>query len=66
MSAVSFVIVMVFVYDLPGLLLSEKISHIGSTFQVDLSFLIFWAIFTLLSYVFQHGQQLQQLSDETL
>jgi len=59
-------IVMVFVYDLPGLLLSEKISHITGTFQVDLSFLIYWAIFTLLSYVFQHGQQLQQLSDETL
>ena len=59
-------IVMVFVFDLPGLLLNEKISHIGGTFQVDLSFLIYWAIFTLLSYVFQHGQQLQQLSDETL
>ena len=59
-------IVMVFIYDLPGLLLSEKIAHISGTFQVDLSFLIFWAIFTLLSYVFQHGQQLQQLSDETL
>ena len=59
-------IVMVFVYDLPGLLLSEKIAHIGGTFQVDLSFLIYWAILTLLSYVFQHGQQLQQLSDETL
>ena len=59
-------IVMVFIYDLPNLLLSEKISHIGGTFQVDLSFLIYWAIFTLLSYVFQHGQQLQQLSDETL
>ena len=59
-------IVMVFVYDLPGLLLSEKISHIGGTFQVDLTFLIYWAIFTLLSFVFQHGQQLQQLSDETL
>ena len=59
-------VVMVFVYDLPGLLLSEKISHIGGTFQVDLSFLIYWAILTLLSYVFQHGQQLQQLSDETL
>ena len=59
-------IVMVFVYDLPGLLLSEKISHIGSTFQVDLSFLIYWAILTLLSYVFQYGQQLQQLSDGTL
>ena len=59
-------IVAVFVYDLPGLLLSEKISHIGGTFQVELSFLVYWAIFTLLSYVFQHGQQLQQLSDETL
>ena len=59
-------IIMVFVYDLPGLLLNEKISHITGTFQVDLTFLIYWAIFTLLSYVFQHGQQLQQLSDETL
>ena len=59
-------IIMVFVYDLPGLLLNEKISHIAGTFQVDLAFLIYWAIFTLLSYVFQHGQQLQQLSDETL
>ena len=59
-------LVMVFVYDLPNLLLSEKISHIGSAFQVDLSFLIYWAILTLLSYVFQYGQQLQQLSDETL
>lgn len=59
-------IVMVFVYDLPSLLLSEKISHIGGTFPVDLSFLIYWAILTLLSYVFKHGQQLQQLSDETL
>lgn len=59
-------IVMVFVYDLPGLLLSEKVGHIAGTFQVDLTFLIYWAILTLLSYVFQHGQQLQQLSDETL
>ena len=59
-------IVMVFVYDLPNLLLSEKISYIGSNFQVDLSFLIYWAILTLLSYVFQYGQQLQKLSDETL
>lgn len=64
--ALSEAIVMVYVYDLPGLLQSEKISSIGITFDVDLSFLIYWAIFTLLSYVFQHGQQLQQLSDETL
>jgi len=59
-------IVAIFVYDLPGLLLSEKISRIEGSIQVDLSFLIYWAILMLLSYVFQHGQQLQQLSDETL
>ena len=54
-------IVMIFIYDLPSLLLSEKISYIGGTIQIDLSFLIYWAILTLLSYVFQYGQQLQQL-----
>ena len=59
-------IAVAFLYDLPSLLLSEKISHIGITFRVDLWFLVCWAIFMLLSYVFQHGQQLQQLSDETL
>lgn len=59
-------IIMVFAYDLPGLLLSEKICNVGSEFQVNLAFLVYWAILMLLSYVFQHGQQLQQLSDETL
>ena len=59
-------IMMVFVYDLPGLLVSEKIAHVGGMFQVDLTFLIYWAVLLLLSYVFQYGEQLQQLSDETL
>lgn len=59
-------IMMVFVYDLPGLLDSEKIAHVGGMFQVDLTFLIYWAVLLLLSYVFQYGEQLQQLSDETL
>ena len=56
----------VFVYDLPGLLISEKISHVGGMFQVDLTFLIYWAVLLLLSYVFRYGEELQQLSDETL
>ena len=56
----------VFLYGLPQLLLSEKITHVGSMFQIDLSFLIYWAILMLLSYVFRYGQELQQLSDETL
>ena len=59
-------ILTVFVYDLPSLLLSEKISHVSGMFEVDLTFLIYWAIFTLLSYVFSYGEQLQKLSDETL
>lgn len=59
-------IISVFVYDLPSLLISEKITHVGGMFQVDLTFLIYWAILLLLSYVFRYGEQLQQLSDETL
>ena len=59
-------IMTVFVYDLPGLLIGEKITHGGGMFNVDLSFLIYWAILMLLSYVFRYGEQLQQLSDETL
>ena len=59
-------ILAVFVYDLPGLLISEKITHVGGMFHIDLTFLIYWAILLLLSYVFRYGEQLQQLSDETL
>ena len=59
-------IISVFVYDLPALLVSEKITHVGGMFNVDLTFLVYWAIFTLLSYVFRYGEQLQQLDDETL
>ena len=59
-------ILTVFVYDLPGLLISEKIDHVGGMFQVDLTFVIYWAFLMLLSYVFRYGEELQQLSDETL
>ena len=59
-------IMVVFVYDLPSLLISEKITHVSGMFKIDLTFLIYWAILMLLSYVFQHGEELQQLSDETL
>ena len=59
-------IMTVFVYDLPGLLISEKVTHVGGMFSVDLTFLVYWAILLLLSYVFRYGEQLQQLSDETL
>ena len=59
-------IISVFVYDLPALLVSEKITHVGGMFEVDLSFVVYWAILMLLSYVFSYGEQLQKLDDETL
>jgi hypothetical protein len=59
-------IMMVFVYGLPDLLISEKIPHITANFTVNLTFVICWAILILLSYVFRYGESLQQLSDETL
>lgn len=59
-------IMCVFVYDLPGLLISEKITHVGGMFKIDLAFIVYWAILMLLSYVFRYGESLQQLSDETL
>ena len=59
-------IMTVFVYGLPSLLISEKITHVGGMFQVDLTFLIYWAVLLLLSYVFRYGEELQTLSDETL
>lgn len=57
---------MIFLADLPNLLISEKITHVGFKFDAELSFLVVSAVFLLLSYVFQYGEQLQQLSDETL
>ena len=59
-------IMTVFVYDLPNLLISDKIVHVDGMFQVDLAFVVYWAILLLLSYVFRYGEELQQLSDETL
>ena len=59
-------IMTVFVYDLPGLMIGEKITHVGGIFNIDLTFIVYWAILLLLSYVFHYGEQLQQLSDETL
>lgn len=58
--------IMVFAYDLRGLILSDKIPVVGFNFELDLSFLYTWGILMLLSYVFQYGEKLQQLSDETL
>ena len=58
--------IMVYAYDLRSLLLSNNIPVVDFNFEIDLSFLFTWGILMLLSYVFQYGEQLQQLSDETV
>lgn len=59
-------VIFVFGFDLPGLLIGEKITHVSIHMNLDLTFLVIAAILSLLSYVFGYGEQLQQLSDETL
>ena len=56
----------ILIFDIPSLLLGEKITHVNFNFEFDLTFLVLWAVLTLTSYVFRYGEELQQLSDETL
>ena len=53
-------------YQLNALLLSDKITKVTFNYSFDFSFLLIAAVLYLLSLVFSYGQELQQLSDETL
>ena len=53
-------------FDLENLLCSDKIIGINIHASLDATFLLAGAILLFLSYIFRHGEQLQQLSDETL
>lgn len=53
-------------YDLQNLFISDSITHLSIMYDFDLDFLVVGAILLLLSYIFSYGEQLQQLSDETL
>ncbi len=44
----------------------KYVTQIKFDIRIELSFLIFAALIYLLSYIFRYGQELQQLSDETL
>ncbi len=54
------------VQNMDTLLISDKITHVDVNVSFDPSFLIIPAVFFLLAYVFKYGEQLQNLSDETL
>lgn len=53
-------------YDLGALFLSDKITQVTTSHSFDATFLIYAVVLFLLSEIFRHGAQLQQLSDETL
>lgn len=45
---------------------TKYVTQINFDIRIEFSFLIFAALIYLLSYIFRYGQELQQLSDETL
>lgn len=45
---------------------TKYVTQIKFDIRLHLSFLVFAALIYLLSYIFRYGQELQQLSDETL
>lgn len=53
-------------YDLDALFLGAMINGYELQFDLELTFLFWSCVLFLLSYVFAHGYELQQLSDETL
>ncbi len=57
---------LVSIFDPASLLRNEKVLGVSVNLTADLTPLLFAAALYLLSKVFQYGQELQQLSDETL
>ena len=53
-------------YDLTSLLLSDAITAVTVSYEVNFTFVGIFLILRLLASVFQYGTELQQLSDETL
>ena len=53
-------------YHLADLFRGSLITDVDFLFQVDYTFLLAASVFFLLSWVFQYGEELQQLSDETV
>lgn len=53
-------------YQLQQILLSDQLLKVTFHYSFDLSFLLIAAVLYLLSCVFRYGEELQQLSDETL
>ena len=53
-------------FKLHDLLISENVKHVNFNFTFESGFIIVFLVLLLMSYVFDYGAELQQLSDETL
>ena len=59
-------VITMFAYNMSNIMNPEVVTGINMHCNLDLTFLLYFGILRLLSYVFHYGQELQQLSDETL
>ena len=53
-------------YRLSQLFNPDMVANVTSEYRIDLWFVVVFCILQLASYVFRYGEELQQLSDETL
>ncbi len=53
-------------FNLHDLLISENVNHVTFNFTFESGFIIVFFVLLLMSYIFDYGAELQQLSDETL
>lgn len=63
---VGFGILLYKTFHLGSLFLNDNVLKSGLAFEFDLLFVVVFVLLLLLSYVFQYGEELQTLSDETL
>lgn len=54
------------IYDMQTLFLSEKIASVSTFYHFNLTFVLYALVLMGLACIFRYGQELQQLSDETL
>ena len=55
-----------YMYDIAELILSDNISKITVNSEISLDSVLVGVLVIMLSYVFRHGEELQQQADETL
>lgn len=54
------------IYDMQALFLSEKIASVSTFYHFNLTFVLYALVLMGLACIFRYGEELQQLSDETL